>query len=98
MSYELRLLSSGFESIREEVNTLNQKLDLLIEKTDTPFKEKWLDSQEVCKLLSISIRTLQSYRSDFRLSFSQVGSKIYYKASDVEAHLETHYNKSFKDC
>ena len=37
--------------------------------------ENWLDSQEVC---------LQYYRSSGRLAYSQIGSKIYYKSSDIE--------------
>ena len=37
--------------------------------------ENWLDSQEVCLLLGFSKRTLQ---------YSQIGSKIYYKSSDIE--------------
>ena len=46
--------------------------------------ENWLDSQEVCLLLGLSKRTLQYYRSSGRLAYSQIGSKIYYKSSDIE--------------
>lgn len=46
--------------------------------------ENWLDSQEVCLLLGVSKRTLQYYRSSGRLTYSQIGSKIYYKTSDIE--------------
>ena len=46
--------------------------------------ENWLDSQEVCLLLGFSKRTLQYYRSSGRLAYSQIGSKIYYKSSDIE--------------
>ena len=43
-----------------------------------------MDSQEVCLLLGFSKRTLQYYRSNGRLSYSQIGSKIYYKSADIE--------------
>ena len=46
--------------------------------------ENWLDIQEVCLLLGVSKRTLQYYRSSGRLAYSQIGSKIYYKTSDIE--------------
>jgi len=98
MSYELRLLSRGFESIREEVNTLNQKLDLLIENTDTLLKERWLDNQAVCELLKISKRTLLTYRSTVVLTFSQYQAKIFYRASDISKFLEQNYNKWFQYC
>lgn len=48
---------------------------------------KWLDNQDVCNLLNISYRTLQYYRNTGKLSFSQINSKCYYKASDVEKLL-----------
>ena len=47
----------------------------------------WLDNQEVCNLLNISKRTLQYYRNTGKLSFSQINSKCYYKASDIEKLL-----------
>ena len=46
--------------------------------------ENWLDSQEVCLLLGFSKRTLQYYRNSGRLAYSLIGSKIYYKSSDIE--------------
>lgn len=48
---------------------------------------KWLDNQDVCNLLNISKRTLQYYRNTGKLSFSQISSKCYYKAFDVEKLL-----------
>ena len=52
--------------------------------THTQKVENWLDSQEVCLLLGFSKRTLQYYRSSGWLAYSQIGSKIYYKSSDIE--------------
>ncbi len=52
--------------------------------THTQKVENWLDSQEVCLLLGFSKRTLQYYRSSGRLAYSQIGSKIYYKSTDIE--------------
>jgi MerR family transcriptional regulator, repressor of the yfmOP operon len=60
---------------------------------DTNFN-KWLNSEEVCHLLMISKRTLQSYRDRGILPFAQIGRKIYYKASDIDEYLDAHYIKS----
>jgi MerR family transcriptional regulator, repressor of the yfmOP operon len=57
-------------------------------------QNKWLSSEEVCNLLMISKRTLQTYRDLGTLPFSQVGRKIYYKSSDIDDYLEAHYIKS----
>ncbi len=47
-------------------------------------KEKWLGNDDVCSLLQISPRTLQSYRDNGTLPYSQIGRKCYYKVSDIE--------------
>jgi hypothetical protein len=46
--------------------------------------------------MKISKRTAQTWRDEGKISFSQVGNKIYYKLSDVEVLLNQHYVKSFK--
>jgi hypothetical protein len=45
---------------------------------------EWLDNQDVCLLLNISPRTLQTLRDNGTLAFSRINHKIYYKAQDVE--------------
>ena len=70
------------------MNTRTEKL-----KTDQMII-KWLSSEDICHLLMISKRTLQTYRDQGILPFSQVGRKIYYKASDIDEYLEAHYIKS----
>lgn len=52
-------------------------------------KDEWLDNQEVCQLLKVSKRTLQSYRDNGTLAYSQIGYKCYYKKIDVEKLIET---------
>jgi hypothetical protein len=56
--------------------------------------EKWLDNAEVCGLLQISGRTLQSYRDNGTLAYSQIGRKCYYRASDVEKLINQSQNKN----
>ncbi len=68
--------------------------NLLIKVLSTERKKDWIDNQEFCKALSISKRTAQTYRDRKLISYSQVGSKILYKSSDVEAFLQQHHIKS----
>jgi hypothetical protein len=74
------------------------KLSALLEnnKKSIPLSDIWLDIPEVCLVLKISKRTLQTYRDNKILPFSQINGKIYFKASDIEEHLEHHYNKAYK--
>ncbi|MDD3878149.1 MAG: helix-turn-helix domain-containing protein [Bacteroidales bacterium] len=64
-------------------------------KSSNPLSEKWLDISETCQLLKISKRTLQAYRDNGILSFSQIAGKIYFKVADLEEHLNKHYVRAF---
>ncbi len=47
----------------------------------------WLDNQDVCMLLNISPRTLQTLRDNGTLAYSQINHKTYYKPQDIEKVL-----------
>jgi len=60
-----------------------------------PLKQKeWLKSSEVRKLLKISPGTLQNLRINGTLSFTRMGSILYYKYEDIEAVLEKSKTKN----
>ncbi|WP_417861424.1 helix-turn-helix domain-containing protein [Winogradskyella sediminis] len=83
----------------EQYNELVSRLDKLnstIESNQKTSKEIFLDNQEFIQLMHISKRTAQTWRDEGKISFSQIGSKIYYKMKDVEALLDKNYNKAFK--
>ena len=86
--------SEAFNKIATQIEEIRSSIER--QEKQKPFSDPWLDNDEVCQLLKISKRTLQSYRDEGDLSFSQIGAKIYYKASDVNAFLQQHYNKAFR--
>ena len=81
-----------FSDLMSKLDTIQSQISL---RSDTK-KETFLDNQEFLLLLKISKRTAQTWRDEGKISFSQVGNKIYYKLSDVEKLMQEHYNKSFK--
>jgi excisionase family DNA binding protein len=88
------------ENMEEFYRKLFDKMDLIDKKLEDrnntkQLSEIWLDIQETCQSLKISKRTLQSYRDNGILPFSQIGGKIYFRATDIEEHLNRHYNKAF---
>ena len=83
--------SEAFQQIVKSLEAIKEKLNK--EKSTTPLQEVWMDNQDVCELLHISKRTLQHYRDSGKLPFSQIGAKIYYKASDIDAFLQSNYSK-----
>ena len=48
---------------------------------------EWLDNQDVCQILNISPRTLQTLRNNGTLAYSQIERKVYYKPEDVKRIL-----------
>ena len=83
----LKIESSAFQQIMERLDQLEGR----IKSNSRPLTETWLDNQDVCQLLHVSKRTLQHYRDNGQLPYAHLGAKIYYKASDIEKHLNNHY-------
>jgi len=83
--------SQAFLKIMDDIEAIREGLNQKIPQN--PLGEKWLDIQETCQLLKISKRTLQNYRDNGILPYSQIAGKIYFKASDIQSHLEKHYTR-----
>ena len=84
---------------KAQFTELTSRLDSLQNLLNTESKgskKAFMDNEEFLQFMGISKRTAQSWRDEGKISFSQVGNKIYYKMSDVDKLLAEHYNKSFK--
>lgn len=73
-----------WELIMKRIEALADKTENLCRNTGDKSLQKWLDNQEVCQLLGISKRTLQTYRDNGTLPYTQINHKIYYRPQDVE--------------
>ena len=89
----IEIMQEVYRKLADKIDHLDKKLD--DRRNTNPLTEVWLDIQEACQLLKISKRTLQAYRDNGILAFSQIGGKIYFRASDIESHLNRHYVKAF---
>ena len=80
------------------MNRIMEKLDQISKQIEDLANEKatskWLSTNESCAFLKISIRTMMNYRSKGIIPYSKIGSKIYYKLSDLERHLENNYKRA----
>lgn len=75
------VMMTRFEAFAERVETLcHASRDKTL--------QKWLDNQEVCEILNISKRTLQSYRDNGTLPYTQISHKMYYRPQDVEQLIQ----------
>ncbi len=82
-----------WETITAKLERLNSFMDRLTNELNDKEQKEWLDNQDVCEILNISKRTLQTYRDSGKLAHSQINHKVFYKAKDVE-QLITNNKKS----
>ena len=77
-----------YEAMMEHFRILTDEDDALCRESDEKRMGKWLDNQDVCQILNVSLRTLQTYRSNRTLPYTKIGYKMYYKPEDVGKLLE----------
>lgn len=56
--------------------------------------ERYLTDRELSRILKISRRTLQDYRSSGIISYIMLGGKVLYRESDIQEMLDNAYNKA----
>ena len=85
----IAIQKSALDGMKNELKALLELTENATQKYNSIFKEeKWLDNQEVCLMMNITKRTLQTYKNKGLLPYSKLNRKNYYKHSDVQALLE----------
>jgi excisionase family DNA binding protein len=84
-----------FTSFLEKINEIDKALDGITQNYRPLLNgEKYITDKELSKILNISRRTLQDYRTGGKIPYYLVGGKILYKESDIEKLLtENYYSK-----
>lgn len=77
-----------FEAMMERFEAFAERIDSLCQASGDKRLKKWLDNQDVCEILNISKRTLQTYRDNGTLAYSQINHKMFYKSEDVERLIQ----------
>ena len=74
-----------FEELRVRFCEFEDRVTRLCRPVEDLGLKNWLDNQEVCLLLKVSPRTLQTLRDNGTLAYTQICHKTYYKPEDVES-------------
>ena len=80
----INIESGAFEAMMNRFEAFTQKVENLCGDHQDKSLNRWLDNQDVCRILNISYRTLQTYRDNGTLAYTQINHKIFYKPEDVE--------------
>ena len=91
---------STYEELQTSFNSFVTKMKEMASRGNDKGLGDWLDNQDVCQILNISPRTLQTLRENGTLAFSQINRKVYYKPEDVEhiLHVVAGRDKNSKMC
>jgi hypothetical protein len=75
---------STYEELLTSFNSFVSQMKAMAGRGTDKRLGEWLDNQDVCQILNISPRTLQTLRQNRTLAYSQIEHKIYYKPEDIE--------------
>lgn len=84
-----------FQELLEKMKVIEQKIDCI--KNNGMDTNQLFSIPEACKLLHVSKRTLQRYRDEGLLSFTQVSGKIMFQMADIEVFLNANRVEAFKN-
>ena len=84
----LNIEESAFELMMARFEALAQKVEQLCNQVGDKNLKQWLDGGEVCRILNISKRTLQTYRDNGTITYSRIGNVIFYRPEDVAKLLK----------
>ena len=73
----------AFDALMTDVSSLTEKVNRLCGREKDRRMAKWMDNEEVCRLLRLTPRTLQTMRDKGLIACSQIGKKFYYRREDV---------------
>lgn len=73
-----------FEELVAKFDCFVRRMDAICHRHGEKTMDKWMDNQDVCQMLNISPRTLQTLRDNGILAYSQINHKTYYRPEDVQ--------------
>jgi excisionase family DNA binding protein len=77
-----------FEAMMSRFQATTQKVAALRKRSGSKELKEWLDSQDVCEILGVTKRTVQTLRETGKLGFTMIAHKVYYRREDVKKFLD----------
>ena len=89
---------STYEELLTSFNSFVAQMKAMASRGNDKKLGEWFDNQDVCQILNISPRTLQTLRDNGTLAFSQINHKVYYKPEDVKKILTVVEDRKKSQC
>ena len=68
-----------FEAMVAKFDRFVLRMEAICQRHGEKRISEWMDNQDVCRMLNISPRTLQTLRDNGTLAYSQINHKTYYR-------------------
>ncbi|MDL2243290.1 helix-turn-helix domain-containing protein [Bacteroidales bacterium OttesenSCG-928-J19] len=76
------------EEIKKQQKAPKEEVQILL-----PDGDRLLDNHDLCRMLNLSKRTLQHYRSTGELPYEMIRHKTYYRESEVLKFIEDNFDR-----
>ena len=73
-----------FEAMAAKFDRFVHRMEAICQRHGEKRISEWIDNQDVCRMLNISPRKLQTLRDNGTLAYSQINHKTYYLPEDVQ--------------
>jgi excisionase family DNA binding protein len=88
----------------ERIKSFFKALDRMLDKIESSLTnskptlngKRFLTDKEVYQRLRVSRNTLQEWRYSGQIPYFQIGGKILFRESDIQAMLDKNFRKAFK--
>lgn len=78
---------AAFEMLLAGVKALEDRVRTLAGQGSDRRLAGWMDTEDACRMLCVTPKTLQALRDRHGIAYSQIGRKFYYRPEDVERLL-----------
>ena len=88
----------SFDLIQQEMKKQNDRIKELENRMDDLLNSglSWCDSEDVCKMLHVSKRTLKNYSDAGLFPFTKLGTRTFYRMDDINKYLNNNLNTKTK--
>ena len=87
----LQINSEMFAQIMERFDRIERALERMNKLKECLDGDTLLDNYDLCRMLHVSKRTLQRYRSKCGLKYRMLNQKAFYKESDVQEFIRDNF-------
>ncbi len=77
-------------------NLIKETVKAQLPQMRDSFQKDWLSTEEVMEMMNVSRRTVQNYRDEGKIPYTQDGRKILYPREGVEKFLRANMIKAYR--